>query len=207
MKIGLFFGSFNPIHIGHALIARFCLEQERLDEVWFIVSPHNPFKTPEEDKKNPNGESMLSHRFHMVKTVCKQDLGLQYKAIDVEYTLPKPSYTADTLKYLESIKENPEDRYVLIMGSDSLHQLEKWKDYEYILENYPILVYPRPGTGFLPEFIYNNSYNVMILLDNLPLIEMSSTNIRDRVQKGLSIQYMVPEVIRYYIERNKLYSK
>ncbi len=206
MKIGLFFGSFNPIHIGHAMIARFCLEQERLNEIWFIVSPHNPFKTPEEDKKNPNGLSILSHRFQMVKKICKQDLGLQYKAIDVEYSLPKPSYTADTLKHLESIKENSEDTYVLIMGSDSLHQLEKWKDYKYILENYPILVYPRPGTVFSPEFIDVGIYNIKGL-DNLPLIEMSSTLIRERVKKGLSIQYMVPEVIRHYIERNKLYSK
>lgn len=216
MKIGLFFGSFNPMHIGHALIARYALEVFKLEQIWFVVSPHNPMKFPEDfecadiTEVNPDNASSLSHRFRMVEKVCHQmslDNPLQlnhYLAVDVEYSLPMPSYTADTLRHLCSLEENNSHDFCIIMGSDCLHQLHKWKDYNYILENFPILVYPRPGTDMPVETIDTTIYNIQEL-KGAPYIEMSSTKIRDRVKNNKSILFMVPDVVRSYILTRGLY--
>lgn len=208
MKIGLFFGTFDPIHIGHALIARYAMENFNLKEVWFIVSPHNPLKQPD-DTLNMNVEpkyrASLSHRYQMVHSVCK-DMRTEYEFMpnDIEYLLPKPSYTADTLRALSSTKEYKKHNFHIIMGTDCFIQLDKWKDYNYILENFPLLIYPRPGTvGMLPKIDLSKA-NIQHF-ENLPLIEISSTLIRERVKKGKSIQYMVPETVKNQIVMRGLY--
>lgn len=211
MKIGLFFGSFDPIHIGHCLIAKMCLESQNFDEIWFIVSPHNLFKTPGARFKNPKELSTLSHRFQMVNLVCK-DMGDKFKAIkaiDVEYKLSKPSYIADTLKYLNLNKTNADDIYELIIGSDSWLQFNKWKDWIYIYQNFHIWIYPRPGfIDIVPSFPTFAQLSIKVhKLLNIPVIDMSSTLIRERVIEGLSIQYMVPNIVEQYILHNKLYRK
>ena len=194
MKIGLFFGSFNPIHIGHALIARYALENFKLKQVWFVVSPHNPLKSPEDFDFNGDVSkvdsiylSSISHRFQMVNNVCKEMSNtFEYSPIDLEYSLPKPSYTCDTLRHLMSLDVNKRNTFHIIMGSDCLHQIHKWKDYEYILENFPILVYPRPGTDFPPENIDSTLYDIREFKQTT-YIDLSSTIIRDRIKNKKSI--------------------
>lgn len=198
MKIGLFFGSFNPIHVGHALVARFALEQFRLKEVWFVVSPHNPLK-------NAKTLAVLSERLQAVKLACIDMDKNKFKASDVEWNLPTPSYTCDTLRYLTSKKENKKHSFHIIMGTDCLIQIEQWKDYEYILRNFPALVYNRPGYS-LDKIAYTVSptYDVRFF-ENCPVMEMSSTLIRQRIKKGKSIQYMVPDSVLSHIERTGMY--
>lgn len=189
MKVGLFFGSFNPIHVGHLIIANTMVENTDLHEVWFVVSPQNPFK-----KKNA-----LLHefdRFDMVEMAIADNYKL--RVTDIEFNLPQPSYTIDTLTYIQ--EKYPQYQFSLIMGSDNLVHLNKWKNYEQILQYYPILVYPRPNTQS-SDLVQHPTVKFV----PAPLLDISATFIRDLVQKNKSIKYLVPEVVEAYILRKKFY--
>jgi nicotinate-nucleotide adenylyltransferase len=175
MKVGLYFGSFNPIHVGHLVIANHILNESGLDRIWFIVSPLNPFKKT---------ENLLNEydRLHLVQKAIEGDVRL--KASDIEFSLPKPSYTVHTLAYLE--EKYPEHSFSIIMGSDGFQNLDKWKNPETIIANYPIIIYKRPG------FEVDNKLNANITIMNAPLLEISSTHIRALIQSGKSIKYLVP---------------
>jgi nicotinate-nucleotide adenylyltransferase len=166
MKIGLFFGSFNPIHNGHLIIANHILNESGIDKVWFVVSPQNPFK---------NADSLLNNydRLHLVRKAIENDPRM--KASDIEFHLPKPSYTVTTLVYLK--EKYPEHEFVLIIGSDSFQNLSKWKNFEIIVNNYRIIIYKRPG------FEISNNIRAEILVMDAPLLEISATYIRELIKK------------------------
>jgi nicotinate-nucleotide adenylyltransferase len=190
MDIGLYFGSFNPIHIGHLIIANHVLNETNLEKVWFIVSPHNPFK---------ESKSLLNEfdRLHMVRLAVQDDNRL--KCSDIEFNLPKPSYTSNTLIFLS--EKYPEHKFSIIMGSDSYQNLDKWKSFEHIVSNYSIYVYKRVNS----EMIKTYSKSPIIL--NAPLIEISASQIRKNIKIGKSIRYLVPEIVREEIETRKFYKQ
>jgi nicotinate-nucleotide adenylyltransferase len=191
MKVGLYFGSFNPIHHGHLLIASYILNHTELKQVWFVVSPQNPLKP---------AASLLNeyHRFYLVQLAVEGENNL--KASDIEFKLPKPSYTANTLAYLQ--EKYPNHEFSIIMGSDSFQNLPKWRNAEWLLGNYPIYIYKRPGFETLP--IYAGAKEIHEL--DAPLLPISSTDIRKDIKAGRSIRYLVPENVRAEIERNRYYS-
>ena len=177
MKIGLFFGSFNPIHVGHLIVANTMAENTDLDQVWFVVSPQNPFKKA----------SSLLHEFDrldMVEMAIRNHYKL--KATDIEFHLPKPSYTVDTLTYIQ--EKHPQHQFRLIIGGDNLQQFKRWKNYEQILEFYGLYVYPRPNAQ--PSGLENHP-NVKQV--EAPLMDISATFIRNSVREHKSIHYLVPE--------------
>jgi len=188
MKIGLYFGSFNPIHIGHLNVANFILNETDIKKIWFIVSPQNPLKA---------NNTLLNEfaRLHLVQTAIEGDPRM--KGSDIEFYLPKPSYTVDTLSYLK--EKYPEHDFVIIMGGDSFQNIEKWKNYKVILENHKIYVYPRPGI----ETDTKGRPNVIKV--NAPILEISATHIRNLIAKNKSIRYMVPEKVREEIEAGGYY--
>ncbi len=188
MKIGLYFGSFNPIHHGHLIIANHVAQETDLQQVWFVVSPQNPFKI---------NHSLLNeyHRLHLVKLAIEEEKNL--KTTDIEFRLPKPSYTVTTLQYLE--EKYPEHEFAIIMGSDSFQNLDKWKNAEVIMGRYSIYVYKRAGFEVREDLPARKQ-----ILD-APLLQISSTHIRDLVKKGKSIRYLVPEAVREEIENNHYY--
>ena len=184
MKIGLYFGSFNPIHNGHLIIAQFMLNQAALDEVWFVVSPQNPLKStkelyPEED------------RLRMVTLAIGEHS--QIKNCDIEFSMTRPSYSANTLKKLG--EKYPDYEFELIMGTDTLQHLDKWKDYEHILMNYKILSYQREGS-IGGEFAKNQKVKIY----KAPAIQLSATYIRGLLRLKKSIRYLVPDAVNDYIE-------
>ena len=187
MKIGLYFGSFNPIHTGHLIIAAHIADHSDLDQVWFVVSPQNPLK--------PSG-SLLNeyHRLHLVQTAIEDDA--RFRVTDVEFKLPKPSYTIDTLTYLQ--EKHPLHEFTVIMGTDSFQNISKWKNYELLLKDYSFLLYPRPGfeVASLPS-------NVKLV--DAPLLEVSSTAIRKKIKDGKPISYYVTDKVREEIERSGYY--
>lgn len=190
MQIGLYFGSFNPIHHGHLIIANYILQHTELDQVWFVVSPQNPLK--------PTG-SLLNeyHRLHLVRLAVEGENKL--KASDIEFKLPKPSYTADTLAYLQ--EKYPDHEFALIMGSDSFENLPKWKNYLFILKNYPLYIYKRPKYEEIPE--YSQAKKITVL--DAPLLPISATHIRKEIKEGKSIRYLLPDAVREEIESNGYY--
>src|SRR5215211_1540840 len=167
MKIGLYFGSFNPIHIGHLIIANHVLNETDVTKIWFMVSPQNPFK---------ESHSLLNeyNRLYLVQKAVEKDDRL--RAIDIEFNLPKPSYTSATLAYLQ--EKYPDYQFYVIMGSDSFQNLKKWKNYESITSRYTIIIYKRPG------FEVVNDLKADILLLNAPLLEISATAIRELVKEN-----------------------
>jgi nicotinate-nucleotide adenylyltransferase len=188
MKIGLFFGSFNPIHNGHLIIANHILNETDLNKIWFIISPLNPFK---------ESNSLLNSydRLHLVNKVIEQDNRM--KASDIEFNLPKPSYTSTTLAYLN--EKYPEHQFSIIIGSDSFQNLGKWKNVEYIVNNYQIIIYKRPG------FEVVNTLGAKIQIMDAPLLEISATYIRELVRKDKSIKYLVPESIEQEVQHNRFF--
>ncbi len=190
MKIGLFFGSFNPVHVGHLIIANYLVEQSDLTELWLVVSPHNPFK-----ERNTLADDY--DRFDMVAKSVEDHPKL--RASNVEFDLPKPSYTIDTLTYLT--EEYPDTEFVLIMGGDNLGSLHKWKNYTQILKNYSIYVYKRPEYD-LGDLV---SHPNIKIFEEAPMIEISSTFIRQLIREGKSIRYWVTEETRDIIESSGLY--
>ncbi len=191
MKIGLYFGTFNPIHIGHLVIANHIAEYSDLDQVWFIVTPHSPFK---------NKSSLLDnhHRYQMVDRAVEDYPTL--RASDIEFNLPQPNYTINTLIYLE--EKYPEHEYSLIMGEDNLKGFHKWKNYELILENHHIYVYPRRSSSSIePQFISNEKVHIV----NAPIMEISSTFIRNSIQEGKNIRPLLPEHVWAYLDEMNFY--
>lgn len=189
MKIGLYFGSFNPIHTGHLIIANHVLNETDLQRIWFVVSPQNPFKAS-------SGLLNEYDRLHLVRIAVENDNRL--KASEIEFSLPKPSYTTHTLTYLT--EKYPLYRFTLIMGSDSYQNLPKWKNAKTITANYPIIVYLRPGFD-----VQSEKENVAVM--QAPLLEISATYIRECIQQGKSIRYLVPTVVKEEIEKSSFYKK
>jgi nicotinate-nucleotide adenylyltransferase len=179
MKVGLYFGSFNPVHTGHCIIANHIAQNTLLDRVWLVVSPQNPFKET---------TSLLNeyHRLHLVKLAVEDEPKL--RATDIEFHLPRPSYTIDTLTYL--VEKHPEHEFSIILGSDSLQNLHKWKNAEILVKNHLLYVYKRTG------FEINNPLNAKLEILDAPLLEISSTHIRDMISSGKSIRYLVPDKVR-----------
>jgi nicotinate-nucleotide adenylyltransferase len=191
MKIGLFFGSFNPVHNGHLMLANYMVQTTDLNKVWFVVSPHNPLK----DKKTLLGEY---DRLNLINLAIENNPKL--KASDIEFKLPQPSYTIDTLSYLKD--KFPKHEFTLIMGSDNLATLHKWKNYRQLIEQYPIIVYQRRG------FTKNPFPEVKTIQHiDFPFIDISSSFIREQIKKGISVRYFMPDVVWQYIEEMKLYKK
>ncbi len=190
-KIGLFFGSFNPVHIGHTASAGHMLEFTDLDEVWMVVSPHNPLK-----KK----ESLLSdtHRLRLVREAIGDNTRI--KASNIEFKLPQPNYTIDTLAYLR--EKHPAQKFVLIMGTDNLQNLSKWKNYEQILANYSIYAYKRPG---FDSGKFANHPSVKIT--DAPLMEISSSFIRQAIKDKKDVRYLLAPPVWQYIKEMHFYEK
>ncbi len=188
MKIGLYFGSFNPIHNGHLIIAKHVLNNTALKQVWLIVSPHNPLK---------KSSQLLNeyHRLHLAKLAIDGENDL--KVSNIEFGLPKPSYTIDTLTHL--VEKYPAHEFSVIMGSDSFCNIEKWKNYKTLLANYEVLIYKRPG------FFISETHGARITILDAPLIEISSTHIRELVKQKKSFRYLVPDSVKEEIEKNSYY--
>lgn len=186
-KIGLFFGSFNPVHNGHLMLANYIVEYTDLDSIWFVVSPQNPFK----DK-----ESLLQdrHRFDMLEMAVENDS--RFEVCDIEFNMPKPSYTIDTLTRLSELY--PETEFHLICGMDNLVNFKKWKNAQEILDNYHLLVYPRKGYEG-GDLINHKSVRII----DAPEIEISSTFIRNAVAENKDVRYFMPEKsYNYMIDMN-----
>lgn len=195
MNIGLFFGSFNPIHIGHLILAQTFLNEGPVEQVWFVVSPQNPFKQRSPELAFP------WQRLEMVQIALQSYSNLLPS--DVEFGLPLPSYTVDTLAFLST--NYPQYHFYLLMGADNLPDFHKWKHYETIYQNYPVYVYPRKvNNTCIKESWLRSHYPAMHYL-NAPLIEISSTYIRKLRKHGKSIRFFVPDAVLQYIEKHHLY--
>ena len=191
MKIGLYFGSFNPIHSGHLVIAGYMAEFSDLKQVWMVVSPHNPLK--------PAGTLLQDyHRFHLVELGIGSNRKL--KASKIEFELARPSYTVVTLAYLQD--KYPKHEFSLIMGADNLENLHKWKNFELILEHHDIYVYPRPNHdgGNLKD-------HPRVKWIDAPQMEISSSFIRKSIKEGKDVRYMMPETVAEYIDEMNFYRK
>jgi nicotinate-nucleotide adenylyltransferase len=194
MKIGLYFGTFNPIHIGHLIIANHLAEHSDLDQIWMVVTPHNPHK-----KKNTLLDDY--HRLHMVRLATEAFPKIQ--ASDIEFKLPQPNYTVHTLAYLQ--EKYPQHTFSLIMGEDNLHSLHKWKNHEVILQNHEIYVYPRVHSDLSVET--STSLQGSIHKISAPVIEISSTFIRECIKQNKNVSPMLPIEVWSYIEHNLFYKK
>lgn len=188
MNIGLYFGSFNPVHTGHLIIASHVVNYTDVQQVWLVVSPQNPFK---------QSASLLNEydRLHLVNLAIDDETRI--KASDVEFKLPRPSYTIDTLTYLK--EKYPQHYFSIIMGSDGFQNLPKWKNAELLIKEYPIIVYRRPG------FEITDDWNAQLKVLDAPMLDISATLIRNNIKEGKSIRYLVPEKVREEIERNNYY--
>jgi len=188
MKIGLFFGSFNPMHVGHKVIASYLAEFSDLEKVMFVVSPQNPFK----EKKSLLDQN---HRLQIIRNEVDDNNKLD--VTDIEFKMPTPSYTIDTLVRL---KENhPENEYAIIIGADNLQNFHKWKNYEQILEDYSIYVYPRPG------FEINGSHKNIHIVNGVPQMEISASFIRNSIKDRKDVSYLMPEKAWKYTDEMNFY--
>jgi len=191
-KTGLFFGTFNPIHIGHLVIANHLAEFTDLEEVWFVVTPKSPFKQKETLLEN-------HHRYQMVYEAIKEYPRL--KACDVEFTMPQPNYTIHTLNHL-SERYGQEREFALIMGEDNLKGLPRWKNYEAILQYYHIYVYPRISEQLVPEALKGHPHIHRV---DAPVMEISATFIRDQHKAGKNIRPLLPEAVYKYMDEMNFY--
>ena len=190
MQIGLFFGSFNPVHAGHLIIANHILNETGVNKIWFVISPINPFKI--------NSELLDENaRLSLVKRATEGDDRIA--ASDIEFQLPRPSFTINTLSFLK--KNYPQDHFSIVMGSDNFRDLHKWKNYEDIIAAHKILIYSRAG------FKVKNKFNADIEILNAPILDISSTGIRELIKKRKSIRYLLPEIVRKEIEEKGYYKK
>ena len=188
MKIGLYFGSFNPIHHGHLIIASHFINVTDLQEVWLVVSPQNPFK-------NSAGLLNEHQRFHLAQLALEDEIKI--KASNIEFRLPKPSYTINTLTYLK--EKYPQHEFTILMGSDGFQNINKWHNADIILKNYPIAVYLRPG------FEITETFGANLSIQKAPMLEISSTHIRNMIKEKKSIRYLLPDAVREEIEINNYY--
>lgn len=189
-KVGLFFGSFNPVHTGHLIIANYMANHTDLTEVWLMVSPHNPLKK----------KSTLINMYDRLEMVNLALEGAEsLKSSDFEFRLQQPSYTIDTLTHLK--EQYPDKEFVLIMGSDNLVSLKKWKNFEILLRDYKLYVYPRPG---YEEHEFANHPSVTIT--DTPFMELSSTFLRKAIQEKRNIKYFLPDSVLDFIDKKGLYS-
>ena len=190
MKIALYFGSFNPIHTGHLIIASYINNNADVDQTWFVISPQNPHKPQ---------KSLLNEyqRKHLVDLAIEGEV--KFRASTIEFNLPRPSFTIDTLSYLN--EKYPSYEFCIIMGSDSYQNIKNWKNYELLISKYKILVYQRPQF----QIEQTLSPNTQIL--NAPLLDISSTVIRKMIKEKKSIRYLVPDVVKNEIQANSYYRK
>ena len=190
MKVGLFFGSFNPIHIGHMAIANYMVEFGPIDQLWFIVTPHNPLKK----KKNLLDDYQ---RLEMVNRAIGDDF--RFRASDIEFRLPKPNYTINTLAYLK--EKHPKNDFYLIIGSDNYVTLKKWKNWEVLIRDFKFLIYPRPGYDHT-TVDFEGSFELI----EAPLIEISSTFIRKAITAGKDMRYFLSENVYQYLSEMGFYT-
>ena len=186
-KIGLYFGSFNPVHIGHLILANHLVEHSDLDEIWFVVTPQNPFKEKKTLLDNAN-------RLEMVSLCLKEYEKL--RLCDIEFYLPQPNYTIDTLIYME--EKYPQYTFALIMGEDNLKSFTKWKNYETILKSYFIYVYPRISEGEVSELLKGNEHIIYV---KTPIIEISATTIREDIALDKNVKPLLPTEVWNYIDK------
>jgi nicotinate-nucleotide adenylyltransferase len=188
MKVGLYFGSFNPIHIGHCIIASHLVQHTELDQVWLVVSPQNPFKP---------SSSLLNeyHRLALVKLALEGETKL--KASDIEFHLPRPSYTIDTMTYLK--EKHPGYEFSIIMGSDGVQNLHNWKNAAVLVKNHPIYVYKRSGYEVISPL------DIQPIVLDAPLLEISSTRIRKLLKEGKSARYLLPDNVLEEIKKGGYY--
>ncbi len=188
MTVGLYFGSFNPIHIGHLIIANHIANNTSLNQVWFVISPQNPLKKE---------RTLLNerHRKHLIDLCIEGEKKLRTN--DIEFRLPKPSYTIDTMAYLS--EKYPQTTFSIIMGSDSFTNIKRWKNYELLLKNYEIYIYERPG------FKVKEKLKARLTMLQAPLLEISSTHVRELIRLKKSIRYLVPDIVKEEIESQQYY--
>jgi nicotinate-nucleotide adenylyltransferase len=189
MKIGLFFGSFNPVHIGHMAIANYMVEFTDIDQLWFIISPHNPLK---------NKKTLLSDQFRYDLLELAIDKDERFRLSDIEFRMPRPSYTIDTLTYLK--EKNPKPEFVLILGTDNLKSFKKWKNHEEIVKHYKRYVYPRNTEKDIDLSQHKNC-----ILIHAPVIEVSSSFIRDAISKEINISRFLPPKVYEHIKKMGFY--
>ena len=190
MKIGLYFGSFNPIHHGHLIVANYLLNETDVEKLWLVVSPQNPHK-----KEN----TLLNeyHRLHLVKLATENDDRI--KVSDIEFSLPRPSFTIDTITYLQ--EKYPQHQFSILMGADSFQNLSNWKNATQLIEHCEFYIYPRQG------FLIDNKLGARIHIIEAPLLSLSATYIRNCVVESKSIRYMEPDSVREEIEKGGYYKK
>jgi nicotinate-nucleotide adenylyltransferase len=193
MKIGLYFGTFNPIHIGHLIIANHFAEYAGLDQIWMVVTPHNPLK---------NKQTLLDDYQRLQLVFLATEDYAKIKPSDIEFKLSQPNYTVNTLAHLQD--KFPEHEFSLIMGEDNLKSLHKWKNQEVILQNHEIYVYPRISSE-LENSIYKTNPKVHII--DAPIVEISSTFIRENIKNKKNVRPLLPEKVWKYIDHNNLYKK
>jgi nicotinate-nucleotide adenylyltransferase len=193
MKVGLYFGTFNPIHIGHLIIANHFAEYSGLDQIWMVVTPHNPLK-----KK----DTLLDDYQRLQLVFLATEDYPKIKPSDIEFKLPQPNYTVNTLAYLQ--EKYPQHTFSLIMGEDNLKSLHKWKNYEIILQNYEVYVYPRVSEE-KDNLEFKN--NPKIHFVDAPIVEISSTFIRENIKNKKNVRPLLPEKVWEYIDHNNLYKK
>lgn len=193
MKIGLYFGTFNPIHVGHLIIANHMAEHAGLDQVWMVVTPHNPLK-----KK----ATLLDDHQRLQMVYLATENFPKIKPSDIEFKLSQPNYTINTLVHLQ--EKFPEYEFSLIMGEDNLKSFHKWKNYEAILEHHEIYVYPRIS-GETENLEFKDHPKIHII--DAPVVEISSTTIRNDIKKGKNIQPLLPHKVWEYIDHNNFYKK
>ncbi|MFL0094962.1 nicotinate (nicotinamide) nucleotide adenylyltransferase [Tenacibaculum maritimum] len=192
-NIGLYFGTFNPIHIGHLIIANYMVENSDLDEIWMMVTPHNPFKK----------KSTLLDNYHRLEMVFKATEGYdKIKPSDIEFNLPQPNYTVHTLAHIS--EKYPDHQFNLIMGEDNLKGLHKWKNYETILENYEVYVYPRISEGKVATQ-FDNHHKIHRV--EAPIIQISSTMIRNQIKEGKNSKPLLSATVWKYIDEMNFYKK
>ena len=191
MKTGLFFGSFNPIHLGHLIVANYMVEYSGIDELWFIISPHNPLK---------NTKNLLDEyeRLDLLKLAIADNPKLVVN--DIEFSLPRPSYTIDTLKYLE--EQFPYREWVLVMGTDTVKTLPKWKNYEQIINNHSIYVYPRQDSECESGAFAKHPH---VIITQAPVMEISSSFIRKAILEKKDVSCFMPEKVAAYVSEMNFY--
>jgi nicotinate-nucleotide adenylyltransferase len=196
-RIGLYFGTFNPIHVGHLIIANHMANHEDLDQVWLVVTPQNPLKSK---------SGMLSdvHRLQLVRIAIEDNPKLM--ASKVEFDLPKPSYTVETLAYLQ--EQHPDHKFMLIMGEDNLRTIHRWKNFEHILANYDLLVYPRvnqPSEMETPSLSPDQMKRVRLC--PAPVMNISATFIRDAIKSGKDVRYLLTPEVEAYVREMHFFEK